>query len=105
VMGVYSKRIGESEFSVLPDSKYYDNYTSTTATSACNGKICYGHALSETSGWYSDTASFAYSSGPWFSRGGFNDSTSDAGMFFFGSNGGSSYAYSIHSFRVVLIGA
>ena len=36
------------------DSKYYNLYNSTmNASEFCNG-ICYGHALSETSRWWSD---------------------------------------------------
>lgn len=68
-------------FTSAPDSKYYDSYTSTTATTACNGGICYGHALSETSGWYSDGAPFVSAKYPWFRRGGYSDSTI-AGVFY-----------------------
>ena len=45
VMGVYNGTIKNAGFSSLPASKYYDNYSSTTITSACNSGICYGHAL------------------------------------------------------------
>ncbi len=102
VMGVYSNTIGSSGFSSLPASKYYDNYTSTSVTTACNSGICYGHALSETSGWYSDYASFVSSSYPWFYRGGGSYNTTNAGVFYFDWSNG--YAHNTISFRVVVLG-
>ena len=69
VMGNYNNTISSSGFSILPVSKYYDLYTSTTRLTACNGGVCYGHALSETYEWYSDVANFVSSSFPWFERG------------------------------------
>ncbi len=95
VMGVYSNTIGSSGFSSIPASKYYDNYTSSSTT-------YYGHALSETSGWYSDYAYFVDSSYPWFIRGGSCNSTTYAGVFYF--DRGSGRAYNGGSFRVVVLG-
>ncbi len=81
-MGNYNGTIGSSGFSSLPNSKYYDRYTSTTVSSACSGGVCYGHALSETSGWYNDGTDTLSSSYPWYTRGGYNaDSTSTSGIF------------------------
>ena len=57
-------------FKSKPDSKYYDDYTTTSVLTACNGGICYGHALSETSEWYNAWSSMVYSSFPWLLRGG-----------------------------------
>ena len=57
VMGVYTNTIGESGFSSLPDTKYYNNYTETSYTE---------HALTETKNWYSDSAGFVNSINPWF---------------------------------------
>ena len=88
-------------FTSAPDSKYYDSYTSTTATTACNGGICYGHALSETSGWYSDTARFVNADKPWFGRGGYCDYSTDAGVF--ASNYYPGGAYSYYASRSVLL--
>ncbi len=104
VMGVYSNTIGNGGFSSLPASKYYDNYSSTTATTACNNGICYGHALSETRGWYSDSAGFVGSSDPWFIRGGICSITTSAGVFGFISTGLAGGAYYDGSFRVVVLG-
>ena len=88
-------------FTSAPASKYYDAYTSTTATTACNGGICKGHALSETSGWYNDSADFVSAVGPWFARGGSSYSTPRAGVFYstYG-NGGTADRV---SFRSVLL--
>ena len=57
-------------FSSAPDSKYYDDYTTTNALTACNGGVCYGHALSETNKWYNDNANFVNAAVSWYSRGG-----------------------------------
>ena len=86
-------------FTSKPDSKYYDDYTTTDATTACNGGICYGHAISETSRWYKDSATFVSAIIPWFKRGGYYNYGSDAGMFsrYYYNGGG----YANNSFRVV----
>ena len=68
----------------FPDSKYYDNYTTTSALTACNGGVCYGHGLSETTIWYGDSAGFVIDNYPWFLRG---------GLYHFGSGAGAFYWY------------
>ena len=88
-------------FTSAPDSKYYDSYTSTTATTACNGGICYGHALSETSGWYSDLAGFVSANNPWFPRGGVYSRSTFAGVFLLLSSNGN--ASSSSASRSVLL--
>ena len=72
VMGVYNRTINKSGFSSFPDTKYYNNYTGTTYT---------GHALTETSGWYSDIASFVESEFSWVGRGGDSTDSISAGVF------------------------
>ena len=72
----------------FPDSKYYDVYkassgTTISALTACNGGVCYGHALSEVNSWYSDYAGFVSANGPWFLRGGSYDNGTGAGAFNF----------------------
>ncbi len=94
----------------LPDAKYYNTYKSANPTSytwadvssekACNGGVCYGHALSETAEWYSDHASFVHRTNPWFYRGGYYSNSSTAGVFHATSYNGSSY--SISSCRLAL---
>ena len=91
VMGNYNNTISSSGFSEMPEAKYYDLYTKTSASTACNSGICYGQALSETSGWYADYASFVSSNSSWVKRGGFYLSNTSAGVFdFYVSNGNAS---------------
>ncbi len=97
----YSGFIVNGETSQIPDAKYYDLYTTATSKTACSDGICYGHALSETSGWYNDYANFVLSSNPWFMRGGHYKDTSGAGAFSFSYCVGS--AYSNNSSRAVLV--
>ena len=95
-------------FTSAPNKKYYDTYISSDPTSnigslsetVCDGGICYGHSLSETSGWYADDISFLTSRAPWFRRGGRYSSVSTAGMFGFSVSDG--YSSNINSFRVVM---
>ena len=70
-------------FSSQPNSKYYDDYTTTNSLTACNGGICYGHGLSEVRGWYDDLDHFVNPSFPWFLRGGYCSGESSVGTFSF----------------------
>ncbi len=70
VMGNYNNKVSSSGFSSMPEAKYYDFYETTSPTTACDGGICYGHALSEIQGWYNDSVGFVTASIPWFVRGG-----------------------------------
>ncbi len=92
VMGNYNNTASNSGFSAFPVSKYYDKYTTTSSLTACNGGVCFGHALSETKSWYSDYASFVSSSHPWFGRGGYCHAGVGAGVFYFRSNYGNAYS-------------
>ena len=96
----------------LPNEKYYNKYKSANPTSnirslakpekACNGGVCYGQALSETSNWYSDHISFVYRIGPWFDRGGYyNGYTTSTGVFYAYSTDG--YSNNSVSCRLTLI--
>ena len=91
VMGVYSNTIKSSGFNSLPVEKYYNNYT---------GSFYTGHALTETAIWYSDIASFVDTSNPWFIRGGSDNLSTYAGVFYFGIIDGNSNALS--SSRLVI---
>ena len=88
---------GESYTGIpFPDSKYYDVYkassgTAISALTACNGGVCYGHALSEVNSWYSDFADFVSAKYPWFRRGGYYSDGTDAGVFNFVDSYGSAY--------------
>ena len=70
VMGNYKNTIGLSGLGSVPGAKYCDLYTTDMASTACLGDICYGHALSETAGWYGGTPLFVFSTHPWFLRAG-----------------------------------
>ena len=104
VMGHYGNTIDEkydfSEFTTLPNAKYYDLYEITSASS-CTLTTCGGHALNETVGWYSDYANFVLSGNPWFFRGGDANNGSAAGAFYSVSNNG--YGYNSYSWRSVLV--
>jgi len=100
VMGVYNASISSSGFAKMPSLKYYDNYTSGNAGTACNSGVCYGHALGETNGWYNDLYGFVNSNSPWFVRGGYNRHTFSAGIFF--SSYGTGGIGSQETFRVVI---
>ena len=91
VMGNYSNTVSSSGFAStwfndINNEKYYDKYTSSTA---CSGYIK-GDATYETSGWYSNYASFVYGYWPWFLRGGnYTINNSDASVFDYSSYNGS----------------
>ena len=65
----------------FPQSKYYDLYTSTTISKACNNANCYGHALYETDYWFEDNNEFFEESKPWIYRGAIYNSGRHAGIF------------------------
>ena len=87
------------EGATVPEPKYYDIYKTSTANTACD-EVCYGHGLSEISGWYGDYANMVTSSYPWFVRGGgYGSHTHLAGVFHFSYYYGFSYPHT--SARVV----
>ncbi len=108
---------GNAEGSIdLPNSKYYNKYktanpeahdwTSAKSESACNGKVCYGHALSETvssegDGWYDDYVYMIYHRFPWIKRGGFYIYSTGAGMFTIYSASGADLVFKGSSCRLV----
>ena len=82
--------VGESGTSYsgtsFPESKYYDVYRASSGITidkltACNGRICYGHALSETSNWYGDGTGFVSAVNSWATRGGAHWYDAGAGLF------------------------
>ena len=83
VMGNYNNVNGTSGFSepLTLDSKYYNLYTSDNVSTACNGKECLGHGLSETRGWYGDSLAIAKQQLPWLGYGGVYNNGSTAGIF------------------------
>jgi len=90
VMGNYNNTIGNSQFTILPNTKYYNVYTTSSAYTTAGLQ----HALEETKNWYGDYAIFVDSNYPWFRRGGNYSFTGSAGVFsFYGYYGRSSAHY------------
>ena len=83
VMGNYNDEVGNSGFSVMPDAKYYDKYTSDMPSEACNGRVCYSHALSETAGWYNDSQIMVKENSAWLLRNSVLNLTRISGIFSF----------------------
>ncbi len=96
----------------FPDNKYFNLYkvgtkvgempsssTLTNSQKACDGGICYGQALSETTNWYGDGSGFVYRELPWPVRGGYFSYTTVAGVF--GSSSSSGNAHSTYGSRFV----
>ena len=87
VMANYNDVVGSSGFASMPDTKYYDKYTSDNVSTACNGNECISHGLGETSGWYNDFSYMVNDVYLWLLRGG-SYATSPgnyAGVFYFNS--------------------
>ncbi len=76
----------------FPITQYYNLYTTNDAATACNGGICYGHALSEANNWHGDANYMVYVNGPWSVRGGDYSATAEAGAFYFSNYTGSAAA-------------
>ena len=96
---------GSSGFtdSTYPYAKYYDKY-SYSAGNTTRKRSKLGDGIKEvyngSKGWYSDNSYLAYSSNPWFNRGGYYDSDAYAGVFRSGYNFG--YSSSSDSSRPVI---
>ena len=87
VMANYNDIISSSEFLTMPESKYYNKYTSSIASNACNGNECLSHALSETEKWYNDANTLVDEQLPWMVRGGYyNTINTAAGVFYYAKN-------------------
>ena len=83
VMGNYNNTIGSGGFSTMPESKFYDKYTSDNILTACNGKECLSHGLSETVGLYNDDNYMVSQQYPWMTRSGVYDNGRTSGVFYF----------------------
>ena len=89
-------------------SKYLDKYSSESTLTSYKKRIL-GDATGEMgpflniryyeSTWYDDQSDFFSSTGYWFSRGGYFDSTTRSGQFFYSKGSGLS---SSDSFRLIL---
>ena len=100
VMGNYNDVVGQSGFTSMPESKYYDRYTSNNLLIACNNNICLSHGLSEMSGWYNDSQDRIYERYSWTLKGGSYRGSSESGVFAFSIENG---AYSErNTFRLIM---
>ena len=109
VMGNYNDTISNAGFSSMPEAKYYDKYTGTDSNRNFT-KYHLGDATKETletksssssyDAWYGVYSFSVYSFRPWVVRGGVYDGGTNAGVFYFFTNNGTSDA--ADSFRVVL---
>ena len=102
--------VGESGTSYsgtsFPESKYYDVYKASSGITidkltACNGRVCYGHGLSETSNWYGDGTGFVGPINSWATRGGAHWFDASAGVFHSGYTPGN--GSSVTGFRSSLV--
>ena len=91
-------------FSSAPSNhRYYEEYTTTTAATACGGSVCYGQALSETAGWYGDYTYMVSTTYPWFLRGARSDYSSYVGGGPFGFFNNSGFSCGNYGVRAVLV--
>ena len=103
VMANYNDIIANSGFVAMPESKYYNKYTSNNTSQACNGSECLSHGLSETAGFYGDYRSMVSETYPWLLRGGRYHDTTGAGVFIFGiSDTALGGPFMSDSFRLVM---
>ena len=81
MMSNYNDSVGESGFINLPELKYYDKYTTDNLMTACAGKVCLSHSLSETVGWYNDYSSYVSTESPWYVHGCSHNDQEVAGLY------------------------
>ena len=100
VMANYNDLVGNSGFTSMPESKYYDKYTSDNILIACNGKECLSHSLSEANEWYSDYHNMINDIRSWLICGGRYANDIGAGVFAYNNPTGDPKLYT--SFRLVI---
>ena len=100
VMANYNDVVGNSGFSSMPESKYYDKYITDDANTACNGNKCISHALSEVSRWYQDVHLMPNDTEAWMMRGGVMDGANN-GIFYYSNANNSGGMVTSYSFRLV----
>ena len=102
VMANYNDMVANSGFESMPESKYYNKYTTSDRLTACNGSECISHALSEIAGWYNDSRTMINSEYQWLLRSGHYNSSTYAGVFCLSHTYYHGYAVNAASFRLVL---
>ena len=83
VMSNYNDIVALSGFILMPESKYYNKYTSDDMSIACNGNECLSHGLTEVRWWYNDGHTFSNEEYPWIARGGSYSDNVGSGIFYF----------------------
>ena len=101
VMANYNDMVGNSGFISMPESKYYNKYTSNNTSQACNGGECISHSLSEINGWYNDYIDIVNEERQWLFRGGDYHHNNNAGIFYFSAASVMGGPSTIGSFRLV----
>ena len=102
LMANYNDMIGDSGFSTMPDSKYYNKYTTDNVLNACNGGVCTSHGLSKTASWYNDARNMVSEEYPWLVRGGYHENGIGAGVFGFSRTNVLGGVGSGNSFRLAM---
>ena len=102
VMGNYNDMIDSSGFDSMPESKYYDKYTSNNPSMACNGSECIGHGLFETAEWYNDLFDLVTEENNWLANGGASSNNKTAGIYRHTPTAASGSGNNGGSFRLVM---
>ena len=100
VMANYNDEVGSSGFENMPESKYYDKYTSDIVSNACNGSLCLSHGF-DNNNWYSDSGLYNFLN-VWQLRGGRTVNDKNAGIFSIWETSVNGGVFTDHSFRLVL---
>ena len=98
VMGNYNNTAGDFQYTTLPNTKYYNVYT--TESDYTNAGL--QHAMTETSGWYGDNAGFLSFFQVWLKRGGVYNDSDNAGVFEFSRDNASGSASTNNGSRASL---
>ena len=101
--GIYTSFVGNY---VYPEGKYYDKYSFVTSyNQGIKSKL--GDALKEVHnkenyGWYNDFSYMVIRNYPWFIRGGYYNSVSNAGLLCSNRNSGSAVTSNSSRFIIIL---
>lgn len=100
--GVLKDNYGSYQKAFIGKTQYLDIYGTTNYATACNSGICYGHALSETHGWYNDRSLTLSTSNPYITRGDWAGYTNGIAAGIFSHYAGNGNNQNTLSFRVAI---
>ena len=89
-MTSFEGKSGSSNFTSLPDSKYYEILTKVNNVWQINNASNKGYAIDETAGWFGDYKDYPSSNYPWLERGGYAFYKNPTGLFY--TNWGNGYS-------------